>query len=169
MKCVFVIEQPSTSLLYRHPRFQELLKVVRIYKTSFWMAKYGAPSPKRTVLWANSGAVRKFRTDKLSRKDLNRLPVRLARKNVDGRGYTGNKKELKASQHLDCKEGFLLHTTIHGSLWRVFQHIIDWIKELPIWIWGQVRQGFQEVEGRNHHPSRSEGHQSCDLSSRLIV
>ena len=85
------------------------------------MCKYGSPSPKRTVLWGNSKGVKRFRTDKLTKKDLERLPVRLARKSGDGRGYTGNKTALKQSQHLACK-GFFKSCTAPDAH-AAFQHV----------------------------------------------
>ena len=158
MQCVFVIEQPSTSILYRHPRFQDLCRLLPIFRAAFWMRKYGSPSPKRTVLWGNSKGVKRFRTDKLTKTDLERLPVRLARKSGDGRGYTGNKTALKQSQHLACK-GFFKSCTAPDAH-AAFQHVS---KELPFWIWGQGCQDFQEAAGCNHHPSLSKGHDPKDL------
>lgn len=94
---VFVIEQPATSVVFRHPRFNELLHLVtetrlldistivclnhekikvrfvlfvlfkhripfKVYKQSFWMQGWGGKTPKRTTLWANSAAIRLFKT-----------------------------------------------------------------------------------------------------------
>ncbi|CAE7523392.1 unnamed protein product, partial [Symbiodinium sp. CCMP2456] len=33
-----------------------------VYKQSFWMSAWGATTPKRTTLWSNSRAIRKFAT-----------------------------------------------------------------------------------------------------------
>ena len=140
MQCVFVMEQPSTSLLYRHPRFQDLCKLLPIYRSSFWMAKYGAQSPKRTVLWGNTKGIKEFRTDKLSRKDLDRLPVRLARTN--GKGYTGNKKELKQSQLLTSQFRHSMRHMCHNDT----QCVTSIYKELSVRIWGQVCPGSQEAQ-----------------------
>ena len=100
MKCVWVVEQPGTSLLGRHPRMRQLLKVMRIFRCSFWMCKYGSPSPERLKLFSNSAGIRFFRTSPLTKKQRERLPVRLAstRVRADGtKSYSGN-KHLKDSQ-----------------------------------------------------------------------
>ena len=96
-KCVWALEQPISSLAHRHPRFQELLRAIRIFRASLWLSHYGARSPKRIKLFSNSSGVRAFRTPKLTRRMRERLPLRLATSKVKADGkkaYTGNKASL---------------------------------------------------------------------------
>ena len=98
----WTLEQPSTSLAYRHPRFQAMLKKIsRVFKVKFWLSKYGARSPKRLWVWGNSKAVRRFARSALTPNERKRLPERLARSSVNKHGrktFTGDKKKLKESQ-----------------------------------------------------------------------
>ena len=99
-KCVWVLEQPISSLAHRHPRFQELLKTIRIFRASLWLSHYGAPSPKRVKLFSNSSGIKAFRTPKLTRRLREALPVRLAASKVKADGsksYTGDKQALGES------------------------------------------------------------------------
>lgn len=50
--CVWLYEQPMTSLLWQHPRMQDLVRRVLVYQTQMWMGSYGAESPKSTCLWS---------------------------------------------------------------------------------------------------------------------
>ena len=97
-----MIEQPSSSLLHRHPRFRGLVSIFRIFRISFWLAKFGAKSPKRLKLFSNSSGIGKFRTGKLSKQQREKLPHRLASYKIDPitgkKTYTGNKALLKESQ-----------------------------------------------------------------------
>ena len=93
------IEQPASSILMRHPRCQWLLKRVRLWRQRFWMSGYGAPTPKRTWLWANKRSVCMFATPTLSK---NRPPsgFRLVRHHTDKNNkkcFTGKKAELRKS------------------------------------------------------------------------
>ena len=138
---VWLIEQPSSSLLYRHPRFEELLKmqtVVRhlknkgfvfcfsdtlrdtvhswislgfqaksswrrrwpqVFKQSFWMQGWGSKTPKRTVLWSNSTAIRLFKTGaQHSKPKKNKVDLTGKYRDRTGRlRYKGN-RHLKQSQ-----------------------------------------------------------------------
>ena len=73
----------------------------KVWRQSFWMRGWGARTPKRTTLWSNSRAIRKFQTaSKFSRA------AKSARKLADvyydragNKRYKGN-RNLKSSQ---CK------------------------------------------------------------------
>lgn len=51
---VVVLEQPSSSLLYLHPRFQSMLAVVPMFKSLHWLGLFGAESSKPIVLYCNA-------------------------------------------------------------------------------------------------------------------
>jgi len=57
--CVFLAEQPSSSLFELHPRWQTLMDVLgdRCYKMHMFMQTYGGSSPKATVLYSNVQSV----------------------------------------------------------------------------------------------------------------
>ena len=62
-RCLWLYEQPQTSLLWEHPRMQHFLKNLRgslVYKTHMWMGSYGANTPKGTHLWGPTEAINKF-------------------------------------------------------------------------------------------------------------
>jgi hypothetical protein len=52
-QCVTILEQPNSSLMYLHPRFQHLLGGLRIYRTLHWLGYFGAESPKPIHLYSN--------------------------------------------------------------------------------------------------------------------
>lgn len=48
------LEQPSSSCMEWHPLFQQLLRLVSVRKFQFRMSKFGAPTPKRTILYSSN-------------------------------------------------------------------------------------------------------------------
>lgn len=50
----WVVEQPMTSLLFHHPRFQYLASRTPWFKKLVWMGGWGATSPKPTYLASNT-------------------------------------------------------------------------------------------------------------------
>lgn len=51
---VWVLEQPSSSLLMHHPRMQALLRDgIPVYKIMVWLGAYGGTSPKCTHLYCS--------------------------------------------------------------------------------------------------------------------
>ncbi|CAJ1361995.1 unnamed protein product [Effrenium voratum] len=49
----FAVEQPRSSLLWRHSRFLWLLERVPVWKLHLWMGSWGSKSPKASTLWCN--------------------------------------------------------------------------------------------------------------------
>ena len=131
MEGKYLVEQPASSLLWRHPRLEEharrtcvhssvfvcvmyclhipcishaLCRPSQVWRQSFWMRIYGAPTLKRTKIWSNSKKIRKLRTRKLVKQDRTSVKVKLAKVSVSQGGkkcFTGDKKLLKKSQILD--------------------------------------------------------------------
>ena len=56
----WLYEQPHTSLMFEHPRMQQLIKAMSIYRCHMYMGSYGAASPKPTFLWSPSTTVINF-------------------------------------------------------------------------------------------------------------
>ena len=112
---LWTIEQPATSLAHRHPRFREVVSLVRVWRVGFWLGRYGARSPKRLRVWSNSSGIGAFRTTPMTKKDRDRLPDRLAVSGVNAQGkkvFSGKQKLLKQSQ--PCSQLFLSNMQVHG-------------------------------------------------------
>ena len=98
---LWTLEQPVSSLAYRHPRFRELIRKIRVFRLGFWLSKWGGLSPKRLRLWSNSKAIAYFHTAPLTKAQRDKLPVRLAKTSTNAQGkktFTGDKQALKGSQ-----------------------------------------------------------------------
>ncbi|CAK9096788.1 Uncharacterized protein SCF082_LOCUS45422 [Durusdinium trenchii] len=100
----FVIEQPNSSLLYRHPRFNALMRLTTVFKQSFWMSGWGGKTPKRTVLWSNSSAVRVFKTKPKHRVKRGKSLTDKYRDSSGKVRYKGN-KNLRSSQQYPLRFG----------------------------------------------------------------
>ncbi|CAK9030398.1 Uncharacterized protein SCF082_LOCUS19198 [Durusdinium trenchii] len=100
---VWVVEQPSSSLLFRHPRLREACRRMKVFRQSWWMRLYGGFTCKRTKAWSNSRWVFNLGMGKMSRaiRDsvTDRLAVSTTCAKTGRRGYHGSKK-LKNSQNL---------------------------------------------------------------------
>ena len=59
-KTFWLYEQPHSSLLFQHPRMQQLVRSLTIYRAHMYMGAFGAESPKPTFLWAPISDVKKF-------------------------------------------------------------------------------------------------------------
>ena len=51
---IFALEQPETSLAFRHPRFQAYLQQFVVYARTFYLGSFGAESPKPVTIYSNS-------------------------------------------------------------------------------------------------------------------
>ena len=56
----WLYEQPHTSLMFEHPRMQQIIKSISVYRCHMHMGSYGAASPKPTFLWSPSPTVLNF-------------------------------------------------------------------------------------------------------------
>ena len=59
-KAFWLYEQPHSSLLFQHPRMQQIVRKLSIYRCHMHMGSYGAASPKPTFLWAPTPWVYRF-------------------------------------------------------------------------------------------------------------
>ena len=58
--CFWVLEQPGTSVMELHPLFQALLRLLPgVVKKTINMSSFGAPTKKRTLLYASNFAFKK--------------------------------------------------------------------------------------------------------------
>ena len=97
----WVVEQPKSSLLFRHERMQWLctklkagltkalslkifanLALLQVYRVSIWMGRFMAATPKPTLLWSSTPAIcgfwssRKFSLKKFKVKSENRASLK---------------------------------------------------------------------------------------------
>ena len=94
----FVLEQPSGSMMAANARFEQLcLDQIVIYRITFWMAHYGARSPKRTIVWSNSYHIRQLCLGVLTKAMRQGMGLTTLARTRNGR-YTGVKRALRQSQ-----------------------------------------------------------------------
>ena len=72
--------------------------ISQVFKTGWWMAHYGAPSPKREKIFSNNPTVGKFCRGKLTKAQRSKLTLKTTKRTAKG-GYQGT-KELKSTQPL---------------------------------------------------------------------
>ncbi|CAK9010992.1 unnamed protein product [Durusdinium trenchii] len=65
---VWALEQPRSLLLMQYGRMRDVAARIQVYDVAFWMAGFGAKTPKRSMLWSNSIGCMHFQTPKLSMK-----------------------------------------------------------------------------------------------------
>ena len=104
----------------------------QVWRQTFYMSVWGGRTPKRTTLWSNSRAIRKFSTSGKYRRgrSSNRLP--LADKYVDRHGktrYKGN-ANLKASQWL-CLTGKTLCDAVFCNGYSMTYILCDHPRQYP--------------------------------------
>lgn len=98
------IEQPSSSLITRHPRWREFLSIIRLFEARFHMRDFGAPTAKLTTVWCSSRAFLPMvlkRRNKVKKGEKRRaVAVKTARVYVDKNGLRRccGTKNLKPTQ-----------------------------------------------------------------------
>lgn len=103
----WVIEQPRSSLLFQHERFQWLCKRFKIFRICIWMGSFNAPTPKPTLLWSSTAAISGFWTGRFHLKDFkekeNRAgylkPVRRYTDSKGRRKYQGTRDLTKTGKY----------------------------------------------------------------------
>ncbi|CAK9085117.1 unnamed protein product, partial [Durusdinium trenchii] len=53
--CFWVLEQPGSSIMHLHPLFQYCIRRIGVERLMIAMGNYGAPTPKRTILFTGHG------------------------------------------------------------------------------------------------------------------
>lgn len=104
MGAVPILEQPSSSIMNYHDRFQWLFQLLRkygiaVYRTSFWMAHFKHPTSKRSSAWSTCWPICHLNRGKLNRKSFKK-EYETAVRYVDGSGkqrWKGSSK-LKGTQ-----------------------------------------------------------------------
>lgn len=102
-KVFWLYEQPHSSLLWQHPRMQQLLKHVHVFRAHMYMGSYGAMSPKPTFLWAPTPHVNRF---SLPLPDREWQEVVTKSVKEDGTVQVTGNNQLKASQTYPREFGY---------------------------------------------------------------
>ncbi|CAK0861834.1 unnamed protein product [Prorocentrum cordatum] len=99
----WVLEQPMSSLMVHHPRFQEAIKDLGIHSVRIYMGNFGAKTEKGTTLYSNCPEVKGIGGQKRP-THMHNNTKKLVDEFVDASGcikVTGN-SELKQSQASPC-------------------------------------------------------------------
>eukprot|EP00438_Fugacium_kawagutii_P025098 Skav213447 [mRNA] locus=scaffold837:322198:322716:+ [translate_table: standard] len=100
----WLYEQPHSSLLWEHPRMQQLVRKINVWKTHIFMGAYGAETKKPTYLWAPSPTVSHFSLPLPQDKDW--LAVVDKKVLADGRVQITGNGNLKGTQTYPREFGF---------------------------------------------------------------
>ena len=126
----WLYEQPHTSLMFEHPRMQELLKALKVWRAHMYMGAYGAASPKPTFLWAPSETVSWFSLP-LPKKDWEAM---VDKKTMpDGSIQVSGNKKLKGSQTYPKEFGLSTVRVWNAAPKRKFVPLKPKAKPAPIW------------------------------------
>lgn len=82
---LWLLEQPGTSLMVHHPRFQQLIAQREIKRAWVWMGAFGARSPKASLLYAAHDVIAELMLPlpKMTSKDLD-----ISRTYINSKGET---------------------------------------------------------------------------------
>jgi len=95
--CDFIIEQPAGSIMFSHPRFQQLLRSMQVWQVRFFQGHYGATTNKLTVLWSNNRQL--LQTFKKGAPPAATEQLLVKYVDTSGKVCSMRKKPLKLSQH----------------------------------------------------------------------
>ena len=126
----WLYEQPHTSIMWQHPRMQQLLKSLKVYRCHMYMGSYGSASPKPTHLWSPCPEVAKFSLPLPDREWESMVTKKVL---PDGRVQVTGNSNLKGSQTYPKQFGFatvkvwktipkrepVANKAVQQDLWRV--------------------------------------------------
>ena len=137
MNCTWLLENPSTSLMFHYKRVKQVVAMLikagfqawgcqkhfhpcrssppgpQVTKISIWMQLWGHPTPKRTTLLSSSKLIHKLQTGKLIPR---KASIKTSHKYFNAKGeqrFRGS-KELRSTQFPAFMEPFILdaHTCL---------------------------------------------------------
>jgi len=101
LRCFWLLEQPKGSLMEAHPLFEEVMRMIDVWKHCIQMKNFGAPSAKPTWLYSSHSDV-----ERLMEFAPSWVPpapeVEMAVKYIDRRG----KQRVKGGKHLKGSQSY---------------------------------------------------------------
>ncbi|CAJ1388328.1 unnamed protein product [Effrenium voratum] len=148
----WVTEQPRSSLLHDHDRMAGLKRSTEVWRCSFWMWWYGAPTAKRTTLRSSSPSIGLFWTQKLkkfqyqqARAEMEDAPHPVKKyKDAEGRArYHGHgTSQLKLTENYTQTFGERIATLVNklkpGCDYVTHDDELDGVSIWTSWEWGDM-------------------------------
>ena len=105
---MWFLEQPQGSLMEFHPRVQWLLHLMPVWKKSFEMSSFGAPTPKRTWVYSNKPHINGIEDYSVPKTNGVKKQMVKKYKNAKGETKITGGKDLKGSQSYPDPFGFAI-------------------------------------------------------------
>ena len=97
---LWILEQPASSILSRHPSFQSMLRHVAVWKAFVYMGAFGAESLKPTSLWANDKCIQELEEQGKTKPDtVSKTGIVEITYSASGRLQVMGGAKLKQTQH----------------------------------------------------------------------
>ena len=103
----WIYEQPSSSILWNHPRMENFMRKHFAWRCHTWMGAYGAPSPKGTVLWGARPSIKRMSRNLPEDVEWTADMVKKSTTS-DGRTSVSGSTDLKGSQAYTADFGFAI-------------------------------------------------------------
>ncbi|CAK8988087.1 Uncharacterized protein SCF082_LOCUS1242 [Durusdinium trenchii] len=96
--CFWLLEQPASSIMELHPLFQAAIRLLGMHRLCIAMGRYGAPTPKRTILYSSHACVRDIQDYEVEPEydDSRQMVVKYVNQKGESRIHGG--AHLKSSQ-----------------------------------------------------------------------
>lgn len=142
----WIIEQPVSSLLWRHPRVRLAMRGLRVFKHFLWMGHFGGKSPKPTHLLSNKGWVCGLSGERPTSHGPSVTTTRYIDK-AGKRRCTGT-KDLKPTQWKSLVALFFCLGADGGKVWHHNSSVYDSIRSYPL----KFGCAFAALARDNVHP-----------------
>lgn len=144
--CFWLLEQPASSVLEQHPKFQKRRRRLGVQQVFLWMKSYGANSPKPTVLYGNAPYIDALRTCLQRWQVVSDARLNITNKSVDP--ITG---ETKVSGGCGLKATQAYPPLFGVTVAQEHKHMLETTSEAPI-----------------HDDSASDSDDSCSCLDDLL-
>ena len=128
----WLYEQPTSSLLWSHPRMEQFCTKYDCYRCFTWMGSYGADSPKGTTLWSSKPGVKKLARHYPANRSFN---SEMTRKSItcEGKVSVSGGADLKKSQAYTAQFGMATLTTWMDEPFNYDMPLLDDAKIPNLW------------------------------------